>query len=46
MIENFSYGLNDLIGKGYSSKVYKGKNDLTYELVAIKVDLYNNIKGY
>jgi hypothetical protein len=25
-IENYSYGLNDVIGKGYSSQVYKGKN--------------------
>lgn len=26
-IENYSYGLNDVIGKGYSSHVYKGRND-------------------
>jgi hypothetical protein len=26
-IENYSYGLNDVIGKGYSSQVYKGRND-------------------
>ena len=26
-IENYSYGLNDEIGKGYSSKVYRGRND-------------------
>jgi serine/threonine-protein kinase ULK2 len=26
-IENYSYGLNDIIGKGYSSQVYKGVND-------------------
>jgi hypothetical protein len=26
-IENYSYGLNDVIGKGYSSQVYRGRND-------------------
>lgn len=36
-IENFSYGLNDNIGKGYSSQVYKGRNDANEEPVAIKV---------
>jgi SNF-related kinase len=28
-IKNFSYMLSDRIGKGYSSVVYKGKNDST-----------------
>jgi SNF-related kinase len=28
-IEDFSYGLSDVIGKGYSSQVYKGKHDDT-----------------
>lgn len=28
-IENYSYGLDDAIGKGYSSQVYRGKNDET-----------------
>jgi len=28
-IEIYSYGLHDEIGKGYSSKVYKGRNDDT-----------------
>lgn len=28
-IENYSYGLNDQIGKGYSSQVYRGRNDDT-----------------
>jgi serine/threonine-protein kinase ULK2 len=36
-IENYSYGLNDVIGKGYSSHVYRGRNDDTNENVAIKV---------
>lgn len=36
-IENYSYGLNDVIGKGYSSHVYKGRNDETDQSVAIKV---------
>lgn len=26
-IEEYSYGLNDVIGKGYSSQVYKGRHD-------------------
>ncbi|CAD8046461.1 unnamed protein product [Paramecium sonneborni] len=37
MIENFSYGLHQQIGKGFSSKVYKGQNEVTGETVAIKV---------
>ncbi|CAD8189189.1 unnamed protein product [Paramecium octaurelia] len=37
VIENFSYALSDAIGKGFSSVVYKGKNDETNEIVAIKV---------
>lgn len=36
-IENYSYGLNDVIGKGYSSQVYKGRNDTNDTPVAIKV---------
>ena len=36
-IENYSYALADIIGKGYSSQVYKGRNDNTMEPVAIKV---------
>lgn len=36
-IENYSYGLNDAIGKGYSSQVYKGRNDASDEPVAVKV---------
>jgi hypothetical protein len=28
-LENYSYNLSNHIGKGYSSHVYKGKNDLT-----------------
>lgn len=36
-IENYSYGLDDTIGKGYSSQVYRGKNDETQENVAVKV---------
>lgn len=37
VIENYSYALIDAIGKGFSSVVYKGRNDETGELVAIKV---------
>lgn len=36
-LEHFSYNLSDAIGKGYSSQVFKGRNDLTNESVAIKV---------
>lgn len=28
-VENFSYCTDEQIGLGYSSKVYKGRNDLT-----------------
>jgi hypothetical protein len=28
-IENYSFCLGDKIGRGYSSTVYKGRNDLT-----------------
>ncbi|CAD8085766.1 unnamed protein product [Paramecium primaurelia] len=37
VIENFSYALTDAIGKGFSSVVYRGRNDETNEIVAIKV---------
>lgn len=37
MIEHYSYVLNDEIGKGFSCVVYKGKNEKTGEVVAIKV---------
>jgi hypothetical protein len=36
-IKNYSYFLNDVIGKGYSSTVYTGINEHTGEKVAIKV---------
>lgn len=38
-IEDYSYGLSDgdVIGKGYSSLVFKGINEKTREVVAIKV---------
>lgn len=28
-LENYSYPLEDVIGKGYSSQVFKGRNDIT-----------------
>lgn len=37
VIENYSYCLNDELGSGYSSKVYKGRDERTGEAVAIKV---------
>lgn len=36
-IEDQGYGLSDVIGKGYSSVVFKGVNERTRETVAIKV---------
>ncbi|CAD8161960.1 unnamed protein product [Paramecium pentaurelia] len=36
-IMNYSYSLGDIVGRGFSSIVYKGINDLTQEEVAIKV---------
>ena len=29
VVENYSYCLSHNIGKGYSSQVYKGRNDVT-----------------
>lgn len=45
VIENYSYYLPDVIGKGYSSLVYKGKNDKTDEAVAVKVIDMKGIKN-
>ena len=36
-IEHYSYVLDDTIGKGFSSIVYKGINEKTNEKVAVKV---------
>ncbi|CAD8133722.1 unnamed protein product [Paramecium octaurelia] len=36
-IDHYSYLLNEEIGRGFSSKVYKGKDDVSQELVAVKV---------
>ncbi|CAD8060486.1 unnamed protein product [Paramecium sonneborni] len=36
-ISNYTYDQNELIGSGYSSKVYKGTNTKTNQVVAIKV---------
>ncbi|CAK68742.1 unnamed protein product (macronuclear) [Paramecium tetraurelia] len=36
-IEHYSYSANDQIGSGFSSSVYKGKNENTNETVAIKI---------
>jgi serine/threonine protein kinase len=37
MIEHYSYALHEQIGKGFSSKVFLGKNEKTGEVVAVKV---------
>lgn len=34
-IEDYSYGLSDIIGKGYSSQVYKGRHDNSCNLFFI-----------
>lgn len=44
-IEDYSYGLKDVIGRGYSSVVYRGHNDKTKEKVAIKVIDIRAIQG-
>lgn len=36
-IDHYSYVLGEEIGRGFSSKVYKGKDDVSNELVAVKV---------
>lgn len=38
---NYSYNMGDVIGKGFSSVVYRGVNDSTQETVAIKVIFMN-----
>ncbi|CAD8070380.1 unnamed protein product [Paramecium sonneborni] len=35
--EHYSYSVNDQIGSGFSSQVFKGKNENTNETVAIKI---------
>ncbi|CAD8063661.1 unnamed protein product [Paramecium sonneborni] len=37
IVQKYSYFLNDIIGEGYSSSVYKGINFQTNQIVAIKV---------
>ena len=44
-IEDYSYGLKDVIGRGYSSVVYRGSNDKTKEKIAIKVIDIRAIQG-
>lgn len=36
-VENYVYNTKDLIGEGYSSKVYKTKKDGSSEIMAMKV---------
>lgn len=40
----YSYNPDDLIGSGYKSQVFKGRNDMNGEIVAIKVYLYNKLR--
>ena len=41
-IENYSYALTDEIGLGYSSHVYKGKNDISSTDFASKIRLWQS----
>ena len=43
-IENYSYNLEDQVGKGFSSFVYRGTNDSTGQSVAIKVINLKQVK--
>ena len=45
LIENYSYCLKDVLGSGYSSTVYRGKNESTGINVAIKVIEMKKIKN-
>lgn len=36
-IDHYSYAINDEIGRGFSSRVYKGRDENTLEPVAVKV---------
>lgn len=44
-VEDYSYCLSHNIGKGYSSQVFKGRNDNSNEIVAIKVIDMRMLKG-
>lgn len=44
-IKNFVFNQKDQIGKGYSSVVYRGIDDLTKEEIAIKVVELSKIKN-
>ena len=37
-IENYSYNNKEAIGKGFSSHVFKGKNDLTGTQILIQIN--------
>ena len=44
-IDQYSYANKESIGKGFSSSVYKGRDDRTEEQVAIKVIDMKAMKG-
>jgi SNF-related kinase len=44
-IEDYSYGLKDIIGRGFSSVVYRGSDDRTKEKMGIKVIDIRAIQG-
>ena len=37
-LENYSYNMSSNIGKGYSSQVFKGKNDITSIRFTIQIN--------
>lgn len=45
VIEDYSYNMNEIIGTGYSSSVFKGKDDRNGDLVAVKVIDMKGIKN-
>ena len=44
-VAEYRFSTEDLLGSGYSSKVYKGTHTTTQEVVAIKVVQLNRLKS-
>jgi beta-lactamase superfamily II metal-dependent hydrolase len=41
-LEDYSYLLTENIGKGYSSQVFRGRNDLTGKAVVMKIEAWRS----